>query len=71
MVGHEEGVEFAAFQGPRVMDQMVEIEVRIRCPARVAPGRGVDADRTHEGAEAKLFFGGCHGWIFLFGQGTV
>jgi hypothetical protein len=43
MVGHEECVEFAAFERPRETLQMVEVEIRIRKRAWITPGRGVDA----------------------------
>jgi hypothetical protein len=51
MVGHEEGIESAALQGLREAFEMLEIEIRIRQPARVTPRRGVDADRPHEGTQ--------------------
>ena len=58
VIGHEEGVELAALQRLGVADQRLEIEVGIGRTARIAPGGGMDADRTHEGAQLQLAFGG-------------
>ena len=37
---------------------MREVEVGVRVGAGIAPGRGMDAGRPHEGAEAELTSGG-------------
>src|SRR5271166_1164551 len=60
VVGHEEGVELPPFQRLDEALQMREVEVGVRVGARVAPCRGVDGGRAHEGAEMELAFGG-HG----------
>ena len=54
MIGHEEGVEAAALQRLGETLQMREVEIGVRESAGIAPGTGVDADGTHEGAEAQL-----------------
>jgi len=70
VIGHEEGVELAALQCLRVLDQRLEIEVGVRRAARIAPGGGMDAHRAHEGAEAELAFLG-HGKHLRAGQGLA
>ena len=52
VVGHEEGVEPAALQRLREALKVLEIEVRIRVRARIAPGAGMNADRPHERAQS-------------------
>src|SRR5262249_25694201 len=54
MIGHEEGVEFAAFKRLREAFEMREIEIGIRESAGITPGAGVDGGRPHEGAEPQL-----------------
>ena len=54
MIGHEEGVEFAALQRLREALEMREVEIGIRESAGIAPGAGVDGSRPHEGAEPEL-----------------
>ena len=57
VIGHEKGVETAAFQGRDELLVMREIEVRVGVGAGVAPCRGVDTDGAHERAEVHLASG--------------
>jgi hypothetical protein len=52
MVSHEEGVEPPALQRLSETFNVLEIEVRIRPCARIAPGGGMNTDRPHERAQA-------------------
>src|SRR6266566_898073 len=54
MIGHEEGVEFAAFERLREALEMREVEIGVRESAGIAPGAGMDGGRPHEGAEPEL-----------------
>src|SRR5260221_14438578 len=54
MIGHEEGVEFAALERLREAFEMREVEIGIRESAGIAPGAGADGGRPHEGAEPEL-----------------
>src|ERR1700746_2968468 len=54
MIGHEEGVEFAAFEGLREALEMREVEIGIGESAGIAPGAGMDGGRPHEGGEPEL-----------------
>jgi hypothetical protein len=54
VIGHEEGVEFCPLQRLREGLQMGEIEIGVGIRTGLAPGAGMQADRTHEGAEAQL-----------------
>jgi hypothetical protein len=57
MIGHEEGIEFAAFQGLDALNQMLETEIRFRRRVRMAPPGGMNADWAHEGAKMHLLHG--------------
>ena len=57
MIGHEEGIELAAFQGLDAVNQMLEAEIRLRRGIRMAPPGGMDADGAHEGAKMHLLHG--------------
>ncbi|GJE72971.1 hypothetical protein CHKEEEPN_4532 [Methylorubrum podarium] len=61
MVGHEEGVELGRLQGSGEAHEVVEVEVRVRKAAGIAPPRRVDADGAHEGAEMEVSSGFAHG----------
>ena len=61
MIRHEESVEFTPFKGLGVLNQALQIEIGVRRATRIAPGSSMNADRAHEGAEAKTF---------LFGHNT-
>ena len=52
MVGHEEAVDAAALERLGEALDVLEIEVRVGEGAGIAPGRGVEAHRPHEGGEA-------------------
>ena len=54
MVGHEERVEPAALERLGETLEMLEVEIRVRIGARIAPPAGMDADRAHERAETQL-----------------
>ena len=54
MVGHEECIETAPFQGFGETTQMRKIEIGIGQGARIAPGAGVNADGAHESAKPQL-----------------
>src|SRR5260370_20266045 len=54
MIGHEEGVEFAALERLREAFEMREVEIGIRESAGIAPGAGMDSRRPHEGGEPEL-----------------
>src|SRR5665213_290022 len=54
VVGHEPRVEPARLQLLDKADQVVEIEVRVRISARIAPPAGMDAHRAHERAQSHL-----------------
>ncbi len=58
MIGHEEGIKLAAFQGLDAVNQMLETEIRLRRRVRMAPPGGVDAHGAHEGAKMHLLHGG-------------
>ena len=51
VVGHEKGIEAATFQGLHKALVVRKIEVGIRKGARIAPGRSMNADRSHERAQ--------------------
>ncbi|WP_245372647.1 hypothetical protein [Rhizobium leguminosarum] len=57
VIGHEEGVEFRPLQRLREGLQMGEIEIGVRIRTGIAPGTGMQANGTHEGAEAQLPWG--------------
>src|SRR5215469_18923572 len=57
MVGHEERIEPAALQRLDEALDMRKIEVGVRIGTGIAPGRGVDRGRAHEGTEVKPAFG--------------
>jgi hypothetical protein len=50
----KEGVELAALERLREAPKMIGIEIRIRPRARITPGCGVDADRSHESTQAQF-----------------
>ena len=54
VVGHEKGIEAATFQGTHKALVVRKIEVGIRKGPRIAPGRSMNADRSHERAEPQL-----------------
>jgi hypothetical protein len=54
MIGHEEGVEFAAFERLREAFEVREVEIGIRESAGIAPSAGMDGGRPHEGSEPQL-----------------
>ena len=54
MVGHEERVEFSAFERLSETLQVLEVEVRVRIGAGIAPPPGMNSHGTHECAEAQL-----------------
>ena len=54
VIGHEEGVEFAAFERLREAFDVREGEIRIRESAGIAPSAGMDGGRPHEGSEPQL-----------------
>ena len=68
VVGHEERVEPAALQRLDEAFDVREVEVGVRVTARIAPGRGMDRGRPHEGAETELTFGG-HDVVLPLAQG--
>ena len=51
VIGHEKGVKAATLQGLHKTLVVRKIEVGIRKRPRIAPGRGMNADRPHERAE--------------------
>ena len=57
MIGHEESVEFAAFEGLDAVNQMLEAEIRLGRGVRMAPPGGMDADGAHEGTKMHLLHG--------------
>jgi hypothetical protein len=62
MVGHEERVEQSSLERLSETLEVLEVEVRIRIGARIAPPPGVDSHRAHEGPKAQLPIG--H-WILV------
>lgn len=52
MIGHEERIEAAAFERLCEGNDVLEVEVRVRGAARVAPPRRVYAHWPHKGAES-------------------
>jgi hypothetical protein len=50
MIGHEEGVEFAALERLREAFEMREVEIGIRESAGIAPGAGMDGGRRMKAA---------------------
>lgn len=59
VVRHEEGVELGAFEFLDEGFEMLEVEVRIRVCAWVAPCARVEGHWAHEGCKVELFLG-CH-----------
>jgi hypothetical protein len=54
MIRHEEGIEFAAFQGLDALDQMLQAEIRLGRGIRMTPPASMDADGAHESAKMHL-----------------
>ena len=54
MIGHEERVEFGAFQGLGEPGDMAKIKIGIRVGAGVTPPCGVDTDRAHKRPQSQL-----------------
>ena len=57
MVGHEERVELSALERLSEALQVLEVEVRIRVGAGIAPPACMDSHGAHESAEAQLAVG--------------
>jgi len=52
-----ERIEPRLFKSLNKPHEVLQIEVGVGVSPRIAPPRGMDADRTHDGAEMKLL---CH-----------
>jgi hypothetical protein len=54
VVGHEPGVEASLLELLHKADQVLQVEVRIRVGAGIAPPAGMDPDRAHKGPQPQL-----------------
>ena len=58
-IADEKRIKPSALQRLDKAGKMLEVEIRVRIGARIAPPTRMDADRPHECAEMQLFDHGC------------